>query len=335
MKKPVTLKMIAEQLNISATAVSKALRSDSSIGEETRFKVKTLAKELNYRPNSIAQSLKSNRTKTLGLVISDSSLSFLATMIEEVEKVATERGYSIILCDAYSNLEKEKNAVKTLVNKRIDGLMLAASMLTSPGHRGFLDSFGIPYVFLVRKCEYDDGEYIINDNVSGTMQMIDYLVKTGSRKIHFINISNRITTYKERETGYRKALEKNGIEYDSTIVTNIKPKIEEGYNAMNRLLKKGEKVEAVFCGCDMIAIGVMECIFEHGLRIPEDIRVASYDDIEFAAYLRCPLTTVRQPIEKIGRLGAEMLIEKINAKTEEEQKIAMVLKPELVLRSST
>ena len=335
MKKAVTLKSIAEELNISITAVSKALRGEGSISRELTSKIKKLAADMNYQPNSIASSLRTRRTKTLGLVISDSTFSLFASLIEGIEKTASEMGYNIILCNAHSSVEKEKEAVRTLVNKRIDGLLLAASMLTSKKDKDFLDSFEIPYLFLVRKCDYEDGDYVVNDNCAGTFQMIDYLIKTGSKKIHFINISNTITTYRERMEGYREALAVNHIPYTEEMVSNIKPTFEEGYLAMSTLLlKEGkENIQTVFCGCDMIAVGVMDRILEEGLRIPEDIRVASYDDIEFAAYLRVPLTTVRQPTYKIGRLGAEKLIEKITS--ESEAHINMVIKPELVLRQST
>ncbi len=333
MNKPVTLKSIGEKLNLSATAVSKALKGDKSISKATIQKVRALAEELNYRPNSIAQSLRTNETKTLGLVIADSSLSFFATMIEGIEKVASEYGYSIILCNAHSNAEKEKQAVRTLVNKRIDGLMIAASMLTGEEHKGFFDSLNIPYLFLVRKCDYDEGDYVINDNYFGAFQMVNHLIKTGSKRIHFINISNGYSTYSQREKGYREALEANKIKFDEKIVYRVKPTFEDGYHQMTKILDDDGGVNTVFCGCDMIAVGVMDKILEKGLKIPEDIRVASYDDIEFAPYLRVPLTTVRQPKYKIGELGTQMLIEKLT--TDPNMHINRIIKPELVLRQST
>lgn len=335
MKKTVTLKTIAEQLGVSVTAVSKAMRGEGSISRELTAKIKKLAEEMNYQPNSIASSLRTRMTKTLGLVISDSTLSLFAPLIDGIEKTASEMGYSIILCNAHSSVEKEKEAVRTLVNKRIDGLFLAASLLTSKQDKEFLDSFEIPYMFLVRRCDWEQGDFVVNDNIEGTFKMIDYLVKTGSEKIYFINISSAITTYRERLQGYRDALAANGISYDEKIVSNVKPTYEEGYHAMDSLLLKegGKNIRTVFCGCDMIAVGVMERILEEGLEIPGDIRLASYDDIEFAAHLRVPLTTVRQPTYKIGALGAEKLIEKIL--NPGDSRINMVIKPELVLRQST
>ena len=184
-KKVVTLKNIAEELGLSITAVSKALRGEPGIGRETVERVKETAKRMNYMPNSVAKSLRTNTTKTLGLIVSDSSFSFFTPVIEGVEKAAAEYGYNIILCNAYSNEEKEKESVRILANKRVDGLILAASMLNGEDHREFLDSFGIPYVFVIRKSESDQSDYVVNDNINGSFQMVDYLIKTGSKEYLF------------------------------------------------------------------------------------------------------------------------------------------------------
>ncbi len=336
-KKPVTLKTIAKELDLSVTAVSRALRDGDNISEETKNRVKQAVERLNYQPNLIAKSLRINKTKTIGLVISDSSLSFFASLIEGVEKKAKEKGYNIILSNANCDVKNEMEAVQLLAGKRVDGILLAASMLTSKKYKSFLDAIGIPYIYLVRKPEYEKADYIINDNYYGVYEIINYLIKTGSSRIHFINVSNEITTSKYREKGYEEALKNAGIPYNPDLIHNVPPTIEGGYSAMESILKHDKHVNTVYCGCDMIAIGVMEKILENGLRIPDDIRVASYDDIEFAAYLRVPLTTVRQPRRKIGELGAKMLTEKIESSINESghDTIHIVLKPEIVIRRST
>ena len=310
-KKAVTLKNIADELGLSITAVSKALRGEGGIGDDTVKRVCETAKRMNYLPNSVAKSLRAGETTTLGLIVSYSSFSFFTPVIEGVEKCAAEYGYNIILCNAYSNVEKEKESVRILANKRVDGLILAASMLNSEEHRPFLDSFGIPYVFVIRKSETDQSDYVINDNINGSFQMVDYLIKTG----------------------YMRALCENGIPFDETRMYGAKPTVEDGYAAMKRILASNRQIDAVFCGCDVLAIGAIEVILESGLRIPQDIRVAGYDDIEYAAYLRVPLTTVRQPKYKIGKMGTEILIDRIQGKFDGVQNI--MLRPDLVLRHST
>lgn len=332
--KPVTLKTIADEVGISVTAVSKALRGEYGVSRETLKKVKETAKRLNYRHNSVAQSLRTNSTGTIGLIVSDSSFSFFTPVIEGVEKKAAEYDYNIILCNAYSNAEKEKEAVKVLVNKRVDGLILAASLLNREEHRAFLDSMGVPYIFVIRRCESDGSDFVINDNVYGSYQMVNYLIGTGSRKIGFINIHEEITSYSERRIGYERALENNGIPLDESVIIGAKPTVEDGYAAMSRMLNtESAGIDAVFCGCDVLAIGAMEAILDTGRKIPDDIRVAGYDDIEYAPYLRVPLTTVRQPKYRIGQIGTETLINRIKGKFAGTANV--VLRPDLVLRDST
>ena len=332
-KKPVTQKTISDELNISVMAVSRALRDDPRISDATKKKVKALAGKLYYRPNSIAKSLRMNETKTLGLVISDSSFSVFSDVIDGVEIAARRLGYSIILCHARSSIEQEIEAVNTLVGKRIDGLLLAASTLTAQEHKAFLNSLGVPYLFLMRRCEYEDGSYVITDNTNSIIQMVDYLIKTGSRKIHFLNLTKSIISAHDREAGYRIALERNGIKFDPGIIYHIKPEIGAGYEQMTQIINSGESIETVFCGCDMIAVGAMESIYEHGLRIPHDIRIAAHDDIELAAYLRVPLTTINAKREKTGELGVELLIKKI--KSDQDMHIRRTLNSDMVLRAST
>ena len=332
-KKNVTIKDIAKEVGLSAMAVSKALNNKSGVKPETREKILQAAKRLNYKPNTIAKSLKLNRTKTIGIIVSDSSQNFLAKVIRGIEDAAEKEGYSIILCNTDSNIDKEKKAINVLVNKRIDGIILVSSMLTGKEHIQFLEEIGVPYLFLVRRSESSDVDCVVNDNVLGSYLIISYLIKSSDTKIHFLNLTENSPSAQDRLRGYKKALEEKGIPYDPSIIYNVKPEIEEGYIAMRQLLEKDESVRTVFCGCDVIAIGAMEALIEKGIKIPQDIRVAGYDDIEFAAYLRVPLTTVSQPKYLIGTKGVEILLRKIRKQTEDVQTV--VLRPSLVIREST
>ena len=143
---------------------------------------------------------------------------------------------------------------------------------------------------------------------------------------------DRINSSSSRLRGYQDALEEQNVSFDKTLIYDVEPTIEAGYNTMKELLER-ETVESVFCGCDLIAVGVMECVLEKGFRIPEDIRIASYDDIEFAPYLKVPLTTVRQPTNVIGKIATSQLIEAITEGTENSANI--VIRPEVIVREST
>lgn len=326
-----TIKDIARELGISATAVSKALNNKGGISKSTVERVKDMAKALGYKPNIIAKSLKLNNTKTIGVIFSDTSYTNFPKIIKGIEDEASKEGYSIILCSTDADKEKEKKAISLLVNKRIDGIILAASMLTTVEDYHFLCGLNVPFVFLVRRSEAAEADYVANDNIQGAYQMVSYLLKS-SRKIHFINLNGTTPSAVDRLIGYKKALEENGIAFDPSLIYNVKPQTEEGYITVRQLIEKGEDLKSIFCGCDVIGIGAMEALIEKGFKIPEDVQVAGYDDIDFAAYLRVPLTTIRQPRYSIGCKGAEVLINKINNSIKGTQHI--ILKPEMVIRQS-
>jgi len=328
-----TIKDIAAEVGLSVTAVSKALNNKGGISEETVRRIKEAAKKLNYKPNSVAKSLKLNNTKTIGVIVSDSSHSVFAKVIRGIGDTAAKEGYDIILCNTDADPEKEKKAINVLINKRIDGIIIAASTLTKEEDARLIEEIGIPYIYLIRRSEWEEADYVINDNVLGAYLMVNYLLRNSKNKIHFLNLTESTTSALDRLTGYKKALKENGIEFDPSYVTHIKPEIEDGYAAMRQILEKNGDVKTVFCGCDVIAIGAMEAIIEKGLKIPQDVRVAGYDDIDFAAYLRIPLTTVRQPKYLIGSKGTEVLINKIQKKITGVQHI--ILKPEIIVRESS
>ncbi|MBN1624140.1 MAG: LacI family DNA-binding transcriptional regulator [Clostridia bacterium] len=329
----ITLRDIATEAGLSTTAVSKVLNDKGSTSSETQERVKKIAERMGYRPNLVAKSLKDNCTKTIGLVVADSSHSFLGSVIKGAQEEAARFGYNIILANTNRNRETEKKAINLLLEKRIDGLLLASSMLIQKIDKPFLESLGIPYIFLVRRSEDKEDAFVGNDNIRGAFDMVEYLIKTGSKKIHFLNMDKSSTSSKDRLKGYIKAHENYHIPYDSRLVYNMRPEIEEGYTAMREILERGEKVETVFCGCDIIGIGAMEAILEKGLKIPEDIRICGYDDIEFAAYLRKPFTTMRQPKEIIGVKAIDLLLDRIQ--NVQEKPGVVMLKSELVVRQST
>ena len=251
-KRKITLKDIAAEAGLSTTAVSKALNNKGSTSVETQERVRKIANRLGYRPNQVAKSLKNNCTKTIGLVVADSSHSFLGSVIKGAQEEAAQYGYNIILANTNRNRETEKKAINLLLEKRIDGLLLASSMLIQKKDRPYLESLGIPYVFIVRRSEDEKEAFVGNDNVRGAFDIIEYLIKTGSKRIHFLNMDKASTSSQDRLKGYKKAHEVYGMPYDQSLVYNMRPEIGEGYTVMRDILERDEKVEALFCGCDII-----------------------------------------------------------------------------------
>ena len=328
-----TMEDVANAAGVSKMTVSKVLNGKPNIGQKTRERVLAAANELNYRHNAIASSMRSKKTKTIGLIISDSSFSFFPSVIKGIEDGAARNGYALLLCNTNGNYQTEKNMIDLLMSKRVDGMILAASTFLHKEDFDYLNSLGVAFVYAIRIPAYEQVDYVANDNCRGSYMMIDYMVRTGSRSIHFFNMKSVSTSAGKRLEGYTKALEKHGIAYDERMVHMIDHTVEAGYAHMKKLLSYGHEIKAVFCGCDVIAIGVMQAALDMGFHIPEDIRIASYDDIEFARYLQVPLTTVSQPKYDIGQKSVELLLKRI--KDPQKAPEAVILAPELCVRKST
>lgn len=331
-RKKTTMRDIAEHCGVSSMAVSKALNGKGGISKETAERILAAAKLLHYRPNLIAKSLRVNETRTLGVIISDSSHLLSAKLLRAIGDAAEDGGYSILIANTGQCPKRERRSVRALAEKRIDGLLFAAPINVDARSMEEVANLGIPVSLLMRTAgaAFDT---VITDNFLGAFRMTEYLAKTGSRRIFMINLPRGSQTGKERLRGYKKALRDNGLEYSAGDVSFCEPYIGDGREAMLALLNKGVRSGAVVCGCDVIAIGAIRAAMERGLRIPGDIRIAGYDDIELLDDLRVPLTTMRQPVPDMGRAGVELLVERIKDPERAPQRIT--LQSELVVREST
>ena len=331
--KMTTMDDVAREVGVSKMTVSKVLNGKPNVGQDTRDRVLAAASRLDYRYNNVAGSMRSNQTKTIGLIISDSSFSFFPSVIKGIEDSAVRGGYALLLCNTNGDYRTEKEKIDLLIRKRVDGIILAASTFIHKDDVDYLKSLGTAFVYAIRAPMAGQVDCVANDNYLGSYMMIDYLIRTGSRNIHFINIGTVSTSANKRLDGYKKALEKHGVKYDERIIYKIDHTVEAGYAHMKKLLSHENEIKAVFCGCDIIAIGVMQAVMDMGYKIPGDIRVASYDDIELAQYLLVPLTTVSQPKYEIGQKSAELLIKRIEDPGRPPE--AIILEPELHIRKST
>lgn len=330
--KKATIKDIAAHCSVSLMTVSRVLNNKGGISKKTASRVWEAARELNYTPNLVAKSLRVKETRTLGVVISDSSHLLFAKMLKGIGDAATTAGYSIIFANTNQVREAEREAINVLMNKRIDGLILAAPLRTDEETLREIAHFGVPFVLLMRSSGANV-DSVVNDNYHGAYELTDYLARTGSTDIGMINLPRESQSGKERARGYRQALRDHGLAYDPRKHLHAAPHIEDGGKAMARLLERGLRKGAVLCGCDLIAIGAMQTLFAHGLRVPEDVRIGGYDDIEMLDYMKAPLTTMRQPAYEIGQCGVKLLLERIKHPRRETERI--VLASELIVRQST
>ena len=331
MPKP-TLKDIAQAAGVSAMTVSKALNGKPGVSEDRRKEICDIAERMNYAPNLIAKSLRVDETKTIGVVLSDTSEMVISKVLRGIQDGATNHGYSIIIANTDHQPERELQSIRTLLSKQIDGLILVAPTLYTNEHIAFLKSFGIPFIFLMRKNDHSEIDTVINDNYLGGYQSIAHLVSEGCRSFQILSLSNSQSS-QEREKGYWQAFSDFKISASPKQFHAVTPFVEAGYNAAKQLLAQGVRFDALVCGCDTVAIGAMDALLEAGVKIPSSVRLIGYDGIDLARYLRIPLSTIAQPLYTIGLNGIEILLDRIRFPQMPVRKL--VLKSELVVRRST
>lgn len=330
---PTTLKDIAKLAGVSTATVSKVLNGkDFDIGEETIQTVQRIAKELNYRPNSLARSMKTKVTKTIGLIIPDVRNPFFTDLARGAEDSALERGYSLLFCNSDNDLKKEMDYIDTLVQKQVDGIALAAADHRNPVKEKKFQ-VPLPIVTLDREVSFKGVRgHIHTDNESGAYKAIHYLISLGHRRILFISGDLQIGVSKERLSGYIRALTEAGIDFDERLVFPGSYSFEHGFETM-RDLSLDSEITAVFCGNDLIALGVIKALKERKIRVPQDISVMGFDDIYLASINTPSLTTVRQPSYQLGYQTVQRLIDILEGVDHADP--TLIIQLELVIREST
>ena len=326
----VTLKDIAERLGVDISTVSRAINNSERVKPQTKALIKALAEELDYKPDDLAQGLAGKRTNTIGIIVPEIINAYYAEIIAEIEERVIHEGYSIILGQSNFDSRRESYYINLFSRKRINGMVIVTSTIPAESLKNIIPD-NIPVV-LVETTQDNPYYSTINiDNENGVKEAIEYLVKLGHRKIGFIG--DTITTA-VRLAGYKAALAQNNIEYSDSLVCIDNARFEKGgYDKMLNLLNRKEKPTAVFCVNDTMAIGAVKAAKVKGLKIPDDISVIGFDDINIIPYLEVPLTTVRQPKGEVGNISVSVLMKMIKNKNSFMQNI--VLKPELIVREST
>lgn len=327
------LKDVATKLNISVSTVSRVVNNKNYVKPEMREMVMIALEELNYSPNQIARSLKNKSTNTVGIIVPDISEDFFAYVIKGVEEVFSKNGYAIILCDTGENPEKEDSYLNLLLEKQIDGIILATVNKTPKALKFFFNK-KIPVIFIDNlpniKMNYDS---VIIDNSKASCIAVEHLIEMGHRKIGIITGKLDETTGYERLMGYKKAFMINGIEIDESLIKTGDFKEKSGYENMKSLLKAGNKITAVYVASSKMAYGAVKAIRDEGLKIPEDIAVVGFDVHDVSGLISPGITTILQPEESIGKVAAELMIKRLQDKGEKlSQKI--VLDPSQEIRES-
>ncbi|OGP88518.1 MAG: hypothetical protein A2156_03590 [Deltaproteobacteria bacterium RBG_16_48_10] len=336
MEKKVTIKDIAKIANVSHTTVSRALNNQSRIRNETKEKILSIAKELNYRPNFIARSLVMKRTKTLGLVITTIANPFYTELAQGIEATARRLGYNIILCSTQSDLGTEKLYVDMLRSKGVDGIIFTSAHMGDPNILELAEE-GFPIVLVNRRTYHpmvkEKVDYVGIDNIQGGFLAVEHLIKLGHQRVGIIGGSSESSVGFERLEGGKRALVAYGLEQIDDYFLEGDFLKESGYRGGMRFIKMAEPPTAIFATNDYMALGTYQAVVEEGLKVPEEIAIVGFNDIEFTAMKGIELTTIGQKKYEMGALSVESLVAKIEGRKAGPTG-EIILKPELIIRKT-
>lgn len=331
-----TLADIAKKLKISSSTVSRALSDHPDISKDTKEKVKALAEKLNYVPNPIAQSLKKNRTSTIGILVPEIKHDFFSSAISGIEEVAYQHGYTIILNQSNESYEREVVNTNTLMHHRVAGVIASISQNTINGdHFNLLLERNIPLVFFDRVCENVHANKVVIDDESSAYKAVKYLIEKGYKKIAHFAGPKELYICKMRLNGYKTALTDSGLQTQSDLILYGGLHESDGYHSMDILITNNMIPDSVFCINDPVAIGAFQRIKEAGLKIPEDIGILGFSNNKITSLVDPPITTVNQPSYEMGKKAAEILIDLIKHKNKIREASTIILEAELIIRDST
>ena len=328
---PVSIKDIARIAGVSHSTVSRALHDSPLVNAQVRARIQKLARKHGYEASLAARSLVTRETKSLGCVVTSISDPFMGEVVSGVEAAASRGGYSVLLASSGANPERELQAVRMFAQRRVDGVVSTASRV-GEGYRAALAALQIPVVLVNNQRPGGYAHSVAIDNAGAVRCLIQHLIELGHREIAYIGDRTGGSSDRERRMAYSQALRKADLRHGPELVAYGESDAVSGARAMQTLIGLGEWPTAVLAYNDMTALGALAAIREAGLRVPEDISVAGFDDLFFAAYTRPSLTTMRQPMRAMGETAVEVLLDLLRGDKSER---AVKLPAELVVRGST
>ena len=331
----ITIADVAREAGVSLMTVSRALNNKDGVSAETRSHVLEVIEKLGYRPSSIARSLVTRRTGTIGLVVPDISNPYFSGIAHGIAEVSNQQGLSVLLCDTEEEPRLELDFLKLLEEKQVDGVIIAAPRLSSdqliPQLNRHQQVVVINRVFNENRG-FNGSGFVINDDLAGGRLATEHLLRSGHRAIGVLLGPKSSYGAQRRLQGYRTALEKAGCPYQPAYTRYCVPTVKGGLEAAANLLQTSPQLDALFCFNDMVAIGALQACVQRGLNVPEDIAIVGFDDIPMASWVTPALTTCRVSFEEMGRIATKLLVERLQDCTQDCKDI--VLHPELIVRAS-
>lgn len=331
-----TIKDIAGRLNLSKSTVSRALRDSYDVNPETRSRVMSLVKELNFEPNVNARGLREQKTFNIGVVIPSFQIPFYSVVVGGIHRVLSDAGYNVMTSQTNETYDSELKSVNSFLKSRVDGMLISFSSDTSQfDHIRKVADKGLPVVMFNRiTTEVDLPSVTVND-YKGAYDAIEYLISRGGRKIAYISGPKSPLLSQRRKQGYLDCLKAHGLQSGEEWIIESDFSVAGGMKAAEEMLRLPVRPDSLFCICDSVAIGAMITLKKKGIRIPEDVSVMGFTNDFFSGFVDPPLTTISQPVWEIGEKAAELLLIQLSRKLTKWDNRKIVLNTSLVVRGST
>lgn len=326
------MKDVARLAGVSTSTVSHVINKDRFVSDAIRVRVEDAVRTLNYAPSALARSLKLNQTRTIGMLITASSNPFYSELVRGVERSCFERGYSLVLCNTEGDEQRMNRNLETLLQKRVDGLLLLCTETHQPSPAIMTRYPAIPTVMMDWSPFDGDSDVIQDNSLLGGDIATRHLIEKGFTRIACVTGPLDKTPARLRLEGYRAAMQRAGLAVPEGYEVIGDFEFGGGVRAMQSLLALPEPPQAVFMGNDAMAVGAYQALYQAGLRIPQDIALVGYDDIELARYMTPPLTTIHQPKDELGELAIDVLIHRMAQPELQQQRLQLT--PVLMERGS-
>lgn len=330
----IRLKDIAFRAGVSVMTVSKALRNARDVSASTRARILTLAEQMGYTPDSVAQGLRNRNTKLFGLVIPSLTNPIFARVVTGIEEQANERGYDVVLVQSQNNVDREQAAIRRLLSRRVEGIFLSPVYRLEPTAPVYEDlrRRGTRVVLLGPRAPFCQGfANVETDDLNASQAITRHLIELGHRRIAFLAGPSPAPSSRERLEGYRRALREAAIEPDDRLIFGAGSTIEDGEKAGLQLLQERPGATAIQAANDLVAIGAATVLLQQGLAIPRDVSIAGFGNVLVSEHFRVPLTTVRQPKLRLGVAAIDTMFKLIDGQRADPKR----LPGEIVVRAST
>lgn len=324
------IKDVAKVAGVSTATVSRVLSNSDHVRPGVRERVLAAVEQLDYRPNLLARTLRSQQSSTIGLIVSDIRNPFFTSMSRAVEDTAYEEGFSLILCNTDEDPEKEAIYLKLMQDQNVAGVILSPTRQSTAKFASLKLTF--PTVIIDRSIADADVDSVLLDNVDAAYRLTAHLIANGYRQIGAL-CGATSSTGRERHAGYEKALRVHGLTPVAENVKFVQPKIELGYETTLKMLDSGQPLDALLTTNSMLAAGALQAIRERNLLIPEDIALVTFDETTWASLVQPPLTLIVQPTNDIGKSATELLLQRIAEPDRSTRKV--ILKGQLLVRGSS